>query len=308
LEILRALLNALESFSFMHIDLLNIKSGFSDRLRAITYYIAVNSFKKNKKIYTISEKKTEECNFKFTNYCYIKNSKIYNTAQNKLSPIFLTPYNSSINLKNANNNNCFSNIDSAKLFTKWKKSYKKILPKKNIQKLINKINLPQNYFSIHLRTTDKVIKLTKLIQQISYSDNILDIQIKYYEKNLINILKYYTDMKNIFISSDDIRIRNRVITLLKKNNYNVYFNNCKYNSKNLRQTTGKNFVTDLFCISKSKLVISTIGAGVVQSAYYLSNQKLKIIILNNTFNIMFVFRLLVLTIFYLKRFKSFFLK
>ena len=115
-------------------------------------------------------------------------------------------------------------------------------------------------------------------------------------------------MKNIFISSDDIRIRNRVITLLKKNNYNVYFNNCKYNSKNLRQTTGKNFVTDLFCISKSKLVISTIGAGVVQSAYYLSNQKLKIIILNNTFNIMFVFRLLVLTIFYLKRFKSFFLK
>jgi len=292
----------------MHINLLNIKSGFSDRLRAITYYIAINSFTKNKKIYTISENKTQECNFKFTDYCYIKNSKIHNTVKNKSSPIFLTSYNSSINLKNAKNNSCFSNIDSAKLFKKWKKSYNEILPKKNIQKLIYKINLPKNYFSLHLRTTDKVIELRKIIQQTKYNDNILDIQIKYYEKNLINILKQNTNIKNIFIASDDISIRNRVVILLKKNNYNVYFNDCKYNSKNLRQTTGKNFVTDLFCIAKSKLVFSTVGAGVIQSAYYLSNQRLKVIILNNTLNIMFVFRLLTLIIFYLKRFKSFFLK
>lgn len=291
----------------MHINLVNIKSGFSDRLRAITYYIAINSFKKNKKIYTISEKKTQECNFKFTDYCYIKNSKIRNLGKNKLSPIFLTSYNSSINLNNAKNN-CFLNIDTAKLFTKWKESYNKILPKKNILKLINKINLPQNYFSLHLRTTDKVIKFTKIIKHTKYNDNILDIQIKYLEKNLINIIKNYTNMKNIFIAADDISIRNRVIILLKKNDFNVYFNNCKYNSKNLRQTTGKNFVTDLFCIAKSKLVISTVGAGVIQSAYYLSNQKLKVIILNNSINIMFVFRLLILIIFYLKRFKSFFLK
>jgi hypothetical protein len=301
-------LNVLRSFSFMHINLLNIKSGFSDRLRAITYYIAINTLLKNQNTYTITEKKTEECNFKFINYCYIKNSKIYSTAENKFSPIFLTSYNSSINLKNAKNNNCYSNINADKLFAEWKKSYIKIVPKKNIQKLINKINLPQNYFSIHLRTTDKVIKLKKIIEQTSYNDNILDIQIKYYEKNFINILKNYTNIKNIFIASDDIIIRNRVITLLKKNNYNVYFNNCKYNSKNLRQTSGKHFVTDLFCIAKSNLVISTVGAGVVKSAYYISNQKLKIIILNNTFNIMFPFRLLTLTVFYLKRFKSIFLK
>ena len=292
----------------MHINLLNIKSGFSDRLRAIAYYIAINALLKKDKTFTISEKKTEECNFRFKNYCYIKNSTIYNTAKNKPSPILLTPYNSSINLKNAKNNNCYSNINAGKLFVEWKKSFNKIFPKKNIQKLIKKINLPQDYFSIHLRTTDKVIKFKKIIEQTNYIDNILDVQLAYYENNLINILKNYTNIKNIFIASDDIILRNRVVILLKKNNYNVYFNNCKFNLKNLRQTSGKDFVIDLFCIAKSKLVISTVGAGVVQSAYYLSNQKLKIIILNNTFNITFIFRLLVLIIFYLKRFKSFFLK
>lgn len=298
--------NALLNFSFMHINLLNIQSGFSDRLRAITYYIAINTFLKNEKTYTISEKKTKECNFQFTNYCYIKNSKIYNKPKNKSSSILLTSYNSSINLKNAKKNNCYSNINAEKLLVKWKKSFTKILPKKNIQKLIKKINLPQDYFSIHLRTTDKVIKFKKIIEQTTHKDNILDVQLKYYEKNLINIITNYTNIKNVYIASDELLIRNRVIILLKKNNYNVYFNNCKFNSKNFRQTSGKDLIIDLFCIANSKLVVSTLGAGVVQSAYYISNKKLKIILLNNKLNIMFMYRLLVLIIFYLKRFKSFF--
>ncbi len=110
-------------------------------------------------------------------------------------------------------------------------------------------------------------------------------------KNLVKKINSSTKQEVIIVDKPEKKI-------LKNNTY----------LKNLRQTSGKDFVIDLFCIAKSKLVISTVGAGVVQSAYYLGNQKLKIIILNNTFNIMFmfIFRLLVLIIFYLKRFKSFF--
>ena len=111
------------------------------------------------------------------------------------------------------------------------------------------------------------------------------------------------DNKNIFIASDDIKLKLKIINLLKKNGYKPYCHHSKFNSKNLRQTSGKDFIVDLFCIAKSNLVVSTVGAGVIQSAYYLSKEKLKVIILNNQFNIMFFFRLLIILIYYLKRLK-----
>ena len=288
----------------MHINLLDIKSGFSDRLRAVTYYIALNKLLKSKNIYFITQKKTRECNFKFQDYCYIKNSKLIKYNRFKKKEINLNSYNSSINFKNCINNNIYQEVDSKKLFLEWKKSYAKIFPKKKIIKLIKKINLPKNYSSIHLRTTDKVIKLNNFIKNIHHSDNIFDFQLNYYTKNLIKIIKKYTDDKNIFIASDDIKLKSKIINLLKKNGYNTYYHHSKFILKNLRQTSGRDFIVDLFCIAKSDLVVSTIGAGVIQSAYYLSKEKLKVIILNNQFNIMFFFRLLILLIFYIKRFKS----
>ena len=51
----------------MHIDLSKIKSGFSDRLRAITFHIALNKFKK-KTYFTIYEKKNYQCPFRFVDF------------------------------------------------------------------------------------------------------------------------------------------------------------------------------------------------------------------------------------------------
>lgn len=292
----------------MHINLSNIKSGFSDRLRAVTYYIALNKLLKNKNIYFITQKKTKECNFKFQDYCYIKNSKLIKYNRFKKNEINLNSYNSSINLKNCICNNIYQQIDSKKLFLEWKKSYIKIFPKKKIIQQIKKINLPKNYLSIHFRTTDKIVKLNNFTKNIQFADNFFSFQLNYFVKNLIKIIKKYTKKKNIFVASDDIKLKKKIINLLKTHGYNPYYHHSKLNLKNYRQTSGKDFIVDLFCIAKSNLVISTIGAGVIQSAYYLSKEKLKVIILNNQFNLMVFFRLIILLIYYIKRFKSFFFK
>ena len=41
----------------MHIDLSKIKSGFSDRLRAITFHVALNKLKKKKLFFQFMKKK-----------------------------------------------------------------------------------------------------------------------------------------------------------------------------------------------------------------------------------------------------------
>ena len=60
----------------MYIDLSKIKSGFSDRLRAITFHIALVKFKKKINYFLIFEKKNYQCPFRFVDHCKIRNIKI----------------------------------------------------------------------------------------------------------------------------------------------------------------------------------------------------------------------------------------
>ncbi len=61
----------------MIVDLSNIYSGFSDKLRAIAFHIALNKLKKNSSnVFYVYEKKTKECPFRFIDYCRIEKIKI----------------------------------------------------------------------------------------------------------------------------------------------------------------------------------------------------------------------------------------
>ena len=55
----------------MIVDLSKIKSGFSDKLRAITFFIALSKFKKIK-YFNVYEKKNYQCPFRFVDYCKIQ--------------------------------------------------------------------------------------------------------------------------------------------------------------------------------------------------------------------------------------------
>jgi hypothetical protein len=90
--------------------------------------------------------------------------------------------------------------------------------------------------------------------------------------------------------------------------YNVYLNQSKFQKLKFRQTSGIDFVTELFCLSKSKIIISTVGAAVTNAACLISKKKIKIYKWTNIINLFFIIRVTVVIIFFLKRAKSFFLK
>ena len=180
----------------MIVDLSKITSGFSDKLRAITFYIAVNNLKLNKKskILYVYEKRTKECPFRFIDYCKVKNIKIVKLKKWKKPEINLNSYNTEITLKNVLKNNPSKLIDNNLLFDEWKKSYKKLLPGNKIEFKIKKNELPKNIIGLHIRTTDRMIKL-KEIFKIQFKDTIFDIQLYYFEKNIHKILKKISNSK-----------------------------------------------------------------------------------------------------------------
>lgn len=286
----------------MIVDLSNISSGFSDRLRAITFYIAINKLMlgKKSKLFFIYEKKSKECPFRFIDYCNIRNIKIIKLKKRRKSFINLTSYNTEISLKNATNNNPFKTINSQILFEEWKKSYENIIPGKIIRSKIKKNNLPKNFVGLHLRTTDRTLNLLNILN-IQFRDSIFNFQLEFFKRKINYILQKNTKLKNIYIAADSKKIRDFIIKVLKKSNYKIFINNSKY-KKGFRKTSGEDFLIDFFSLSQGKMILSTVGAGVTQSIFFM--KKTKIINWNNQLNRFTPIRLLALLILFIKKIKK----
>ena len=291
----------------MYVDLSKLTDGFSSKLRVISFFLAVIKLKKLKKIIYIFEKKTRESPFLFTDHCLVKNFKLIKLQKKPKTTILFNPYNYVSELRKLKSINFIDQINDKKFNLTADLSYKNFLPNKIIQKRISKINLPKKFIGIHIRSTDRVVNIKNFIKKIQFKEMIFDFQIINMIKNINNYIKLKSNINNIFICSDDMFYKNFFLIELKKNN-NIYFNQAKFKKDKFRQTNGVDFVTELFCLSKSKIVISTVGGGVSNAAYLISNKKIKIYKWTNITNIFFFIKIIVLTVFLLKRLNFFFFK
>ena len=186
------------------------------------------------------------------------------------------------------------------MLDEWKKSYKKLLPGYKIESKIKKNKLPKNIIGIHIRTTDRMIKL-KEIMNIQFKDTMFEIQLQYFEKNIHKILKKITNSKNVFVASDSKQIKNEIVNKLRKENFKVYFNNARFRKK-FRQTSGEDFLIDFFSLIQCQTILSTVGAGVTQSIMLI--KKRKVINWNNQINKFLLLRLFAIFLIFLKKIKN----
>ena len=66
----------------------------------------------------------------------------------------------------------------------------------------------------------------------------------------------------------------------------------------IEELVGEDFFVDLFCMSKSNFIFSTIGGGVPFTAHLLSGRKNKVLIGLIRYNKFFLIRCLVLIIYF----------
>ena len=113
---------------------ITVDSGFSDKLRIITFFLALKKLNNNQnKIINFADIKTRGCPYRFADNFTIKNLKI-RTVNKKIDSFFnLNPFNSQINLRNCRLHNIYKKIDNNKLLSHWKKAYIDIAPNKKIK-------------------------------------------------------------------------------------------------------------------------------------------------------------------------------
>ncbi len=254
----------------MYIDLSNMKSGFCDRLRQITFCIACDKLKnkKNKKI-EIFEITNSECPYKFSTLLNIKGYEVKNVKKKKLKSIKMNPFNSSISINTCEEFNDDVGINNYNLLHEWKKTYRLLEPKKNIISKVNKITLNKKYVCIHTRLTDKLVNFKEYILEIPKKDVIYKKQLQDFFNEISKIIpKKY---KNIYLSSDERFYRDKLINILNIK-YKIINKKIRFNNNSLRQTSGRDFITDLFVMANSECIISTTGGNVPLTALLISKK------------------------------------
>jgi hypothetical protein len=172
--------------------------------------------------------------------------------------------------------------------------------------MINKLKLPKEFISIHIRTTDRMLNIKNFLSLIQFPEMIFDFQIDNMINNLSNFINSKSKIKNVFICSDNKYNKDQIFTKLNKS-FNIFSNNTAYKVNKFRQTNGLDFLTEFFCLSKSQIIISTVGGAVPFGASLISKRKIKIYKWTNNLNYFIVFKIIVLLVFFVKRFKySFF--
>jgi len=291
----------------MYIDLSKLNDGFSSKLKIISFFLAVITIRKFKKKLFIYEKKNKECPYLFTDYLKIKNFKVIKLNKRPKTKILFNPYNYSSELSKLKKENMIQNVTNRKFNLIAETLHGHFIPNKKVQRLIEKINLPKKFVAIHIRSTDRVIFLKNFLKKIQFSEMIFDFQIKKMIKNINYFIKLKSKTNQVFICSDDKKYKEKFFKELKKNNF-VFSNISKFNINKFRQTRGIDFITELFCLSKSQIIISTVGGAVTKSAYLISKKRIKVYRWINVMNLHFLFRVVIFIIFNLKKFKKIFIK
>ena len=160
--------------------------------------------------------------------------------------------------------------------------------------------LSRNFIGLHLRTTDRTLNFRNILN-IQFKDAIFNFQLDFFEKNIAKILEKNSKLRNVYIASDSKDIKENIIKILKKKKFKVYYNNSVY-KKRFRETSGKDFLIDFFSLLQSKIILSTVGAGVTQSICLI--KKIKIINWNNQLNRFILIRVMALIIILLKKLKN----
>lgn len=251
-----------------------MNSGFCDRLRQITFCIAINILKKKKinKI-EIFEKLNKECPFYFTDFMKIKKYLVVKCKKKNIKSIKMNPYNSMININTCKKFNDDIKIDNHMLLNQWKKTFQYLEPKKKIRNEIFKLIKHKSYTAVHIRLTDKLLSFKDAIFELPQKDVITYPILNSFFKNILKTLNK-NKVQNIYIASDENFYKKKLEKKLKNKGFKILSRKINYNKNKLRQTSGEDFVKDLFILSKAKKIISTTGGNVPLTASLITKKKI----------------------------------
>ena len=244
-------------YSAIVIDMSCAKTGFSDRLRLLTFGYTLAKLDKLP-LYVVNWMINSHCPYELPLDLFKDFTILTNIPENIDTLLFdLCPF-SPLNYKFCRR---FIKNHSHFYFCKqWRKSYSYI----NLNKYCN-FSLPKNTIGIHLRGTDYFY-------------------FKLYFKNILKFAFFAIEIylrlfkpKNVFFATDDEKSALKFKEIVENYGGNFIKHSHSFDTKKFRQTTLEALLFDICCLSQCKFILSNTFSGVAEMAANISRSSLRVV-------------------------------
>jgi len=258
-------------------DLSIIRNGFCDRLKLLTFYIAVATVKNDPVLY-IKEEKSHAGPFDFLEFCEIEGLRAepWNEGvKDKSLEIdygFEPGIKPSLKFVRCNKPKGLKITDKAFLKL-WISCYKRIKPIQRIRQKIEKLGVGSDCLGIHIRMTDKfVAKVTDCITPYAIVPSQLKKINEIIEEEARGFMADNAGGR-VYLASDSGEWNAIWSDKLREIGCTVISNDSHYSKDHFRETNGEDFIMDLFSLARCKSMIGTVDSGVVICASYINGSS-----------------------------------
>ncbi len=256
-------------------DISIIRNGFCDRLKLLTFYIVVAALRHEPVLY-IKEEKSYAGPFLFLEFCRIEglraepwNDQATGEAL-KIDYGFEPGIKPSLGFVERNKPKDLSGVSGAAFLELWVSSYRRIVPIPELARKIAAIGTGDDCLGLHIRMTDKIFpKVTDSVTPYAIASAQVPRVNRVIERG---VRRFMADNhgRAIYLACDDGDWNASWQRRLREMGYRVLSNDARYASDQFRQTSGEDFVTDLFSLAKCGGIIGTVDSGVPICAAYIN--------------------------------------
>ncbi len=254
----------------MVVDLTGFASGFCDRLRQITFCIAVATLR-NDRLLSIRETPDPCCPFRFVDLCTVEGCEI-------------RPWEPSAGPGEWQmDGGVFPGLPSVRrhkppdvslpdeLFLQhWLESYQRLRPHPRLHTILEHLSVGPDCLGLHLRFTDKVREEAEARTVITPGQQQAVEAVAY---RLLMDQRRRTGLRKVFLVADNAASKDAWARTLREAGCMVVMHAAAFDASRLRQTSGDDFAVDLFALARCRAIIGTTRSGVVRSATWMSGRR-----------------------------------
>lgn len=257
----------------MIVDVTAYTTGFCDRLRLVTFCMAVALCRKDTVLY-LKESTNEYCPYRFMDLCEIEGFELrpWNESCPEAELSMRKPLYPNLSHVQSRKPRDIELSDESFL-NLWRECYQRLRPRQFIHPKIDSLGLGPDYLGLHIRFTDKIQKIGSLEADLSV---IFKQAVPAVEKTALRLLEARSKrygLRKVFIASDDEPAKTAWIKKLQSKGWRIVSHRAAYEGDKLRQTSGEDFIVDLFSLARCRVIVGTTRSGVVRSAAWIGGAK-----------------------------------
>lgn len=153
-------------------------------------------------------------------------------------------------------------VPDTKLLELWIGSYRRLRPQHGLQHTIDALGAGSDCVGFHVRRTDRFSDRPLPWQIASGKLSAVERMSGQAIRGALHRLKLHT----VYLASDNQESKAYWRDFLARKGYAVLSNDARFDTARFRQTSGDDFIVDLFSLSRCRQIVGTVYSGVVITA------------------------------------------